>query len=332
MTTIRDYLTPADREAYAKGEPGIYANVPFVEYLRHPAIGRSGLMIVLDETLAHYKYDRDHPDHGFSEALLWGSAVHCRLQEPDEFARRYRRGPVNPKTGEQYGAATKAFADAMEEARADGCELYLDRWNLDDICDAIRTHPDTRRILEGRPLIEATVLWRDEGSGLLCKARPDNLNFSAGIFCDIKTAESANPGKFMVSAGEYGYFDQVAHYGNGLEAVTGRQFDGYLIPVEKKPYHAVGCYPVTMDEPRENETDEPTLTVARERVAWALKQIAKAEKSGEWPGYREQHLTAGAKYRSSLAWRKAREPGRGFDKVVEEPIFMGGSDDTDFKF
>jgi hypothetical protein len=125
----------------------------------------------------------------------------------------------------------------------------------------------------------------------------------------------------------------VAHYANGLKAVFGREFDGYLIPVEKKPYHAVGCYAVTMDEPRENEGDEPTLMVARERVAWALKQIAKAEKLNQWPGYREQVLSGTARYRNSLKWRKQREPGAGFDKVVEEPSFMGGPDDgTDFNF
>ncbi len=333
MTQIHDYATPADRDAFAKGTPGIYVNVPFFVYLKHPAMSRSAVMTVLNETLAHFKHERDNPDHSFSEAFLWGSAVHCRLQEPDEFARRYRRAPENLKTGQQFGAASKAFAEALEEARADGCELYLDSWNLDAICDAIRTHPDTRRILEGRPLIEATVIWTDEESGLLCKARPDNLNIAAGIFCDVKTAESANPAKFMQSACEYGYFDQVAHYANGLKAVFGREFDGYLIPVEKKPYHAVGCYAVTMDEPRENEGDEPTLMVARERVAWALKQIAKAEKLNQWPGYREQVLSGTARYRNSLKWRKQREPGAGFDKVVEEPSFMGGPDDgTDFNF
>jgi hypothetical protein len=82
-----------------------------------------------------------------------------------------------------------------------------------------------------------------------------------------------------------------------------------------------------MDEPRENEGDEPTLMVARERVAWALKQIAKAEKLNQWPGYREQVLSGTARYRNSLKWRKQREPGAGFDRVVEEPSFMGGSDD-----
>lgn len=330
MTDIRDYTIDADRRAFLAATPGLYVNVPFGAYLHSPAIGRSSLMTVLDQTLAHYRYERDHPDHGWSEALLWGSALHCRLQEPEEFTRRYRRGPVNPKTGEQYGATTAAFKDAVEEARAQGLELYRDAWNLDAMCEAVRSHPDTRRILDGRPLVEATVLWTDKGSGLLCKARPDNLNITAGVFLDIKTAESAHPGDFMASAATYGYFDQIAHYGAGLKAVFGRDFDGYLIPVEKKPYHAVGCYAVTMDEPRENETDEPTLMVAQERVAWALRQIAKAEKTGSWPGYREQHLSATSRYRSSLKWRKQREPGE--ERTTAEPVFMGGSDDADIQF
>lgn len=312
-TLILDYSTVEGDKAFDAGTPAIYVNAPFAAYLRHPGISRSSLLTVLNETLAHYKHEQDHPDHEVSEAFLWGSAVHCHLQEPAEFAKRYRRGPVNDKTGEQYGVATKAWAEASADANRDGLVMFRDAWHLDEMCAAILRHPDTKRILDGKPLIEATIVWRDPETGLTCKGRIDNLNFAAGLFVDVKTTESAHPRKFAGSAADYGYFDQVAHYAMGLLALTGREFDGYLIPVEKKAPHAVGCYRVGGED----------LEAGRDRVRWALGQIAKARQTGEYPGYREADLYAPAWYLQSLEGRMARDAGTDKSKDTSEPYWMG---------
>lgn len=316
MSVIRDYRLPADRDAFQQGEPGIYANVPFRYYLAHPGVSRSALMTMLEATPAHYRYERDHPDHKVSEAFLWGSAVHCRLQEPEEFASRYRPGPVNPKTGEQYGALTKAWEEAQEEADALGLTLYREAWCVDAMAEAVRNHPDTRRILVGRPMIEATVIWRDPATGLLCKARPDNLRVDLGVFLDVKSTESANARDFAGSCATYGYFDQVAHYSNGLSLLLQRDFNCWLIPVEKKPPHAVGCYRVG-----EAEVEE-----AKRRVAWALSSIAACEKSGEWPGYRESDLYAPKWWHDELDRIKARTAGARVAPESDEPGFMAGAE------
>lgn len=313
---IRDYRNPADRDAFHKGEPGLYANVPFREYLSHPGISRSALMDMLEATPAHYRYNRDHLDHKVSEAFLWGSAVHCRLQEPEEFAARYVRGPVNPKTGEQFGATTATWAEAQAEADAAGQFLYADKWCVDAMAEAVKTHPDTKRILEGRPMIEATAIWKDPATGLLCKARPDNLRVDLGLFIDVKTTETASPHGFAKSAATYGYFDQIAHYGLGLSILLGRDFDGYLVAVEKAPPHAVACYRVGSKEVQEG----------RRRVAWALELIAKCEASGEWPGYRESDLSAPAWWHAQLGYIKARDAGEGPVTEGYDPVWMGGVD------
>lgn len=314
---ILDYRQPEGRAAYESKAPGIYANVPFRRYLSHPGISRSALLTMLQKTPAHYRWEQDHADDAVSEAFLWGSAVHCCLQEPEEFAARYRPGPVNPKTGSEFGVQTQAWADAEDEAQAAGYTLYREAWGVRDMAEAVKAHPDTRRILEGRPLIEATVIWQDEGSGLLCKARPDNLRIDLGIFLDVKTTESAHPGKFADSAAKYGYFDQVAHYEAGLRAILGRDFNAWLIAVEKAPPHCVGCYRVG-----EAEVEE-----GRRRVAWALGRIAACEKSGEWPGYREADLYAPKWWHDQLESLKARSAGAKVAAETAEPFWMGGSDD-----
>lgn len=316
MTTIRDFRTPADRDAFSKGEPAIYANVPFRYYLAHPGVSRSALMTMLEATPAHYRHERQHPDHKVSEAFLWGSAVHCRLQEPEEFAARYVRGPVNPDTGEQFGATTKTWAAAQAAADAAGQFLYADKWCVDAMAEAVKTHPDTKRILEGRPMIEATAIWKDPATGLLCKARPDNLRVDLGLFIDVKTTETASPHGFAKSAATYGYFDQIAHYGLGLSILLGRDFDGFLVAVEKAPPHAVACYRIGEAEVHEG----------RRRVAWALAKIAECEKSGEWPGYREADLYAPKWWHDELDRVMSRSAGPREPEQNEDPIWMGGVD------
>lgn len=315
--TVLDYRSHYGRAAFAEGVAGVYANVPFRYYLAHPGVSRSALMTMLNRTPAHYRWESLYHDAAVSEAFLWGSAVHCYLQEPEEFAARYRPGPINPATGAEYGVGTKKWADAQEAADAGGYTLYRTAWNLEAMAEAVRRHPDTARILDGRPLIEATVIWKDKASGLVCKARPDNLRIDLGVFIDVKTTDSAHPGDFARSAAKYGYFDQVAHYEAGLRTVLGRDFNAWLVPVEKEPPHCVGCYRIGDEEMEEG----------RRRVAWALQRIASCQKSGEWPGYRESDLYAPKWWHDQLEALKARSAGAKVASEGGEPFWMGGSDD-----
>lgn len=285
MTT--DYTTAPGKLAFEAGTPGIYTGVPFSKYLACPAVSRSELCIMLDKSPQHYRSRNGGAVRASSEALSRGRALHTLLQEPELFSATFDRGPINPKTGLQYGANTNAWIEAEQEAESRGKCLYSDSWDIDAMVEAVRENPESRRILAGRPLIEATLIWNDPASGVVCKARPDNLQMAAGIMIDIKTTESAHPSKFATSCVNYGYFDQAAHYQNGVKALTGVLVEPWLIPVETEPPHAVACYRIADDS-----SDDETMLTARMRVAYALGKIAECEKSGKWPGYTGDRVCA----------------------------------------
>lgn len=284
-----DHNDAAGRLAFEGGEPGIYTGVPFAAYLACKAVSRSELCVMLDKSPMHYLAKRGQAVRSSSEALSRGRAVHTLLQEPELFAATFERGPLNPKGDppEEYGGNTKHWKDAEIEAESRGKCLYSDKWCVPAMVAAIQNNPESRRILAGKPLIEATLIWKDHASGVLCKARPDNLQMAAGIMLDVKTTESAHPVKFARSCVDYGYFDQAAHYQNGVKVLTGALVEPWLIPVETEPPHAVAAYRVADDS-----GDDETMSTARMRVAWALAKIAECEKSGKWPGYTGDRVSA----------------------------------------
>lgn len=314
MSIVHDYATPDGLAAWSANAPAIYANVPFSAYLKHPVISRSALMDMLDSTPAHYRYNRDHPDHTPTEAMVWGSAVHCKLQEPAEFSKRYRPGPRSPQKGKESqpaGFNTITWANAQREADADGVVLYSESWDVDGMAAAVLNDRDASRVLGGRAMVEATLIWNDPKTGLLCKARPDSLRLNGRIFSDIKTCASANPREFARSAEDNGYLEQAAHYRMGLRVLTGTDFDPFIIAVEKGGSHAVAVYEITDTELSEGER----------RVEYALGLIAKCERTGQWPGYQLRTLYA------SQRWHKDLEFKRGtYDDVTagEDPNFMAG--------
>lgn len=284
---IEHYDDAAGRLAYEAGLPGVYASVPFSKYLECKAVSRSELCVILDKSPMHCLAKRGQSARASSEALSRGRAVHTLLQEPELFAATFERGPINPKSEEEYGGNTKAWREAEQEAESRGKCLYSEAWAVPAMVAAIQNNPECGRILAGKPLIEATLIWKDPASGVLCKARPDNLQMAAGIMLDVKTTESAHPLRFARSCVDYGYFDQAAHYQNGVKVLTGSLVEPWLIPVEVDAPHAVAAYRVADDS-----GDDETMSTARMRVAYALAKIAECEKSGKWPSYTGDRVSA----------------------------------------
>lgn len=74
-----------------------------------------------------------------------GRAIHARVLQPDEYARRLAiyQAPVNPRTGSEYGADTKAAQTARAEFEAtlteDAIVLSLaESVRVDNVADALR--------------------------------------------------------------------------------------------------------------------------------------------------------------------------------------------------
>ena len=211
--------------------------------------------------------DEDRP------AYLVGRAAHTVILEGFEvFHQTYAvGGPVNPKTGQPFGASTKAWA---EWAEAQGKPvLTAEHYNLVmRMAEGVKENAEANGLLaEG--VAEGVV--RTEYCGVACQIRMDWLNPQRGIV-DLKTADDLQ--WFEADARRYGYSHQLAFYRAVLAQVIGAWKPVYLIAVEKKEPHRCGVWRVSDD----------TLSIAQQENEAAIRRLRHCEALGNWPsGYED---------------------------------------------
>lgn len=212
------------------------------------------------------------PDHS---VFAFGRAFHTMILEgEDVFGERYTvGGPVNPKTGNEYGTDTKAYAEWRAEQAKDCIStndyamLLLMRMGVQ------RNHALPLGIAAYEPTIEH--VWRAEIEGVPVQAKIDYLDNQATIL-DLKSCRSIRA--FPEDAAAYGYAHQLAFYGMVLHACLGGdpfEFSPWLVACEKQdPYRAKGF--VVPDE------------VIRQCVAEnreALQRMRQCMDADEWPDH-----------------------------------------------
>lgn len=257
-------------------KPGLYADIPFDDYLNIDAADKTTLW-GFDRSAAHVKYDIDHPKES-TEDLDIGSALHGACLEPDQFAAQFCTAPrVDRRT--KAGKATWA-----EFQESNGEKVVLTAENMDIVrgmSDAIFAHPYANALLHSEGKTEFTVVWRDEDTGQLCKARLDKLirqweGYMTVV--DIKSTRDASPFGFARECAKFGYYMQDAAYLEGLDSFNSgihRRF--FFIAVEKTPPYCVAVY----------ELGEQSLEIGRSEWRQYLRQYKQCVETGEWPGYSE---------------------------------------------
>jgi hypothetical protein len=251
-------------------EPGLYDGLEEATYHADtnlaPDLGRSlsasGAKVLL-KSPARFHYERTHPSDA-TQAMDVGSVAHELIL----------RTGTRILVVDAYDWRAKANQQARDKARAEGVAA-IHRGELRQaarMAAAIRRHPLASAIFsEGKP--EVSLYWIDEGTGVTCRGRIDWLRDNAIV--DLKTAADASPSGFAKAAANFGYRESMAHYANGVEALTGRRLPVVLVVVEKEPPFLVGVYTLTDDD----------LDWGSQRMDDALRLYAECESSGEWPGY-----------------------------------------------
>lgn len=275
--------------------PGIYHNVPFNEYLSWPAISNSRLNQAR-RSLAHYKANVGQDQ---TKALMMGSLVHCGRLEPMAVAKRYAvmprfedheenltakgEKPNNPK-------ATSYYRRKVEEFMQVNCDKEIvTESQFDEMVEIVRSlarHGLARKWVEAEGPVELTVVWNDEETGLLCKARIDKLVKEESLVCDLKTYAPQHgylspAEKFGRSIATFGYHRQMAHYLAGVNAMMpGTHWRCGLIVVETAKPYCVMAAPMSED----------WLQFGRSEVAETMRAIANAKATHEWPGYESPNM------------------------------------------
>ncbi len=259
--------------------PGIYFDVPFLDYLAWDAVSNSALHAAA-RSMAHYRCRKPVEE---TPAMRLGSLVHAGRLEPLRIAERYvvmplfeldvltssGEIPANPK-------ATKAYRDKVAQfvaANKDKTVVTQAQYDaMRAMVGELAAHPRAAALLEDGDY-EVSILWRDVDSGLLCKGRIDCWQERQSVVVDIKT--TADAGRFERQILDRAYHRQLAMYADGLAELTDHDHGGALVAVESGEPYSV----------RAALMSEAAMEAGHAEYKRLLKQIAEAVEAKHWPGY-----------------------------------------------
>lgn len=254
---------------------GLVLDMPAERYHAIMAMSAGGLKR-MRQSPAHFygmQLDPNRPPAGEpSPALVNGSLTHCVLFEPFAVADRYA---VKPEGHDGRTKAGKEWAAALGSRE---CVTSAQMAAAKAQAAALRALPDVAALLaDGFP--EASAFWIDEGTGELCKCRPDWVSPAGDdgvILVDGKTCQDASPEGFSKTVANFDYHLQAAWYSDGYELATGKRVHGFVFAaVESAWPHLAAAYML----------DDEVMSRARAKNRELLDLYAQCRRSGEWPGY-----------------------------------------------
>lgn len=262
-------------------EPGIYT-MPIADYVADPAPEPS-------------------MSTGTASALLTQSPLHAKMQHP-------RLNPtLKREPSSRADIGTIAHALLLEGDNSKVVEVDAKDWRTNaakeqrDAAYAVGKIPVLKEdyasvkamvdaamyFLMGSTLAEdwlaakeeQTLIWQQDG--VWCRSRPDKLTLDHRVYFDYKTAASAHPATFSKTSVTQGYDLQIALGRRGVKALTGIDCRCVFVVQEiEEPY---ACSLV--------EFSPMFLTIADERLTWAMERFRRCLTRNVWPGYPETIAT-----------------------------------------
>lgn len=253
---------------------GIYFDVSNADYHAGDGVSKSQLDMVA-KTPALLKWIKSAPqDTEGITALNMGSALHCRLLEPDEFNKRFVVAPKFNRRTNQGKEDEKAF---LSERASEGITVIEadEGRKLDLMCGSALAHPAARWILEQPGHCEASMFWNDGETGELCRIRPDKWLNEHNVIVDVKTV--ADVEDFSRHIERFRYHVQDAMYREGAFRVTGHQHGFFFIAISKTL--DCGRYPVRVFELDSADVDTGHKLFRRDLNTWH-----ECRTNDEWGG------------------------------------------------
>lgn len=173
-------------------------------------------------------------------SILQGLAMHSLLLEPDKFHQEF---------------AVREAAAADEELRKmngmDEGKEVLSATEMDratEMARAAMSNTVVRSFFAQENFTEQSFFWIDEGTGLRCKCRTDQIvvdKAGATWIIEYKSTKSTERRSFERDAEQFGYQIQAAHYMRGVETVLARRVKGFLFVAVQNtaPYSVEVYYP-----------------------------------------------------------------------------------------
>jgi hypothetical protein len=270
--------------------PGVY-NLPADEYHARPELSSTGARKLLPPSCpALFKHWRDNPEE---RKPSWdkGKAAHKLV---------LGAGPGLVAVVDEWGKDPDAWRTDKVKAKLaeirDRGDVPLKQSDYDDVhamADAIRRHPEAAALLDpAAGNAEQTLIWRDERTGVMCRALVDFLRHPVPgrrfLLPDYKhtgVEYGASPEKVGRTMGDFGYHVQLAWYLMGCVALglcSDDHAEALLIVQEaRKPYL------VTVAQP-----DPWAMRMGAIRCRQALDLYAECVAADRWPGYSDEVVWA----------------------------------------
>lgn len=254
-------------------EPGVY-DLPADEYLADPVEGgslsSSGARKLLPPSCpAKFHHERQHPSEPTGD-MEFGTIAHKEV---------LGIGPELAVIDAKDWRTKKAQQEAADARQRGAIPLLAkDYQSVQEMAKAIRNHPYAAALFSGgRP--EQTLVWRDEETGVMCRALVDWLRDPGPgrmLVPDYKTTKCAHPDELAKSVFNFGYYQQAAWYLAGVRALGLGEDPQFLLACQEK----TPPYLITIAQP-----DAMALRIGEHRNRQALQIYRDCKESGVWPGY-----------------------------------------------
>lgn len=268
-------------------EPGLYSEIPIETYHEQLTEGVSVSSGVLRTTFyqspAHAYVDSylnpDRQPRVVSEAMILGQAAHHIHLGEAHFGRHFivrpetypsKEGPKPWHGGSNY---CREWLAAQSEAKLTVVtpEQIV---KIRAMAKTLAAHPLIQAgVLNG--LIEHSMVWQDQETGLWLKSRPDAIPTDSADFSDLKTIADITDDGIARAIYEHGYHMQGALIREGAREVLGMEMESFsLVFIESKlPF----CARVKTLKPAD-------LDLGERQNRTALRLLARCVERNEWPG------------------------------------------------
>lgn len=293
-------------------QQGIYS-IPFEQYEGIPAASKHLLDALSISPLHAWSWflNPERTKAKETPAKVLGNAIHVSILEPERFEKEYVREPDKkdyPKcldTLEDYKRACKEIDLPVTGTKATlknhllgGGYLAHEFWDeqyrllvgnkkvlsesdwriTKAITSRVRKHPAASELFKYGQA-EQSIFWTDPDTGVKCKGRLDWIT-DEHVIVDLKSTTDASPEGFQRSISKYRYYVQAAMYVDGMQAVTGYDFDFVFAAWEKHAPYASALYYATPE----------MIQAGRMEYKRLLKIYAKCLESDTWGGYSQEIL------------------------------------------
>jgi hypothetical protein len=251
------------------------ASIPVSVYDDDGLYARNTWLTEILKSPAHCLNAIKNFDSKKTPAMIFGQALHVRLLEPALYPLKVA---VKPDADGRTNLGKQRLLEFKSEHAGKIHISQEDSHTIEQIAFRVLANENARKLLsDGKP--EHSLFWKDERTGVRCKARCDYARFDADAIIDVKTTENASLRAFEKSIYNFGYHRQAAYYLSGASKVVGRPITSFIfVAIEKEPPFALALY----------RLQDAAVERGRLEIDQALDRLAECQKTGAWPAYPEE--------------------------------------------